>query len=315
MTKAMRFGAIAGLTLFVGACAVFFGGETNGAATDEDPVSITWGILDVGSGIEFDASIPGVESYLSTTTGYDVTIRTYDAYGDIKDAMAGSDPILDMATLPTFTYLVAEEESGVELVLAAVRFGATTYRSQFVTRTGSGITEIADLAGSNFMRPDPLSTSGWIIPEITMRAEGIDITGLTVVDGAGHDSVIRGVYDGQYDDGSGDPPVTVDAGATFVDARSTVEDNPDYSEVYTTVAVIGTSIDIPNDCIAVHPSLDSAVREGVVEAIVDGFAGDAASAFETMTGWSAVQQEDPSFYNDFTQLLQDAGVDPADYVE
>lgn len=138
------------------------------------------------------------------------------------------------------------------------------------------------------------------------------MSSLTIVDGDGHDSVVRAVYDGSYDDGSG--PVTVEAGATFVDARSQVEGDLDYPNVNDTVTVIGTSVDIPNDGMAFHPSVEQSVRDDIVDSILAGFDGDLADELERMTSWTGAEREDPAFYDDFRQLLEDAGVSAADYV-
>ena len=76
-----------------------------------------------------------------------------------------------------------------------MRFGSPVYYGQIFVRTDSGITELADLAGKTFCRPDPLSTSGWIIPSITLKAAGVDPdTDLAqVVDAGSHDAAVAGV--------------------------------------------------------------------------------------------------------------------------
>lgn len=163
------------------------------------------------------------------------------------------------------------------------------------------------------MRPDPLSTSGWIIPEMMMRAAGIDVdTNVTVVDGAGHTSVVKAVYDGTY----GDPPVDVDAGATYVDARTGVDDPDNYPNVETEVIVVEESIDIPNDGISFHPSVPPAVRDDIVEALIAIAGADNADAeaFETVTSWTGLQKVDDTFYDEFRQLVDDSGVDLSDYI-
>ena len=119
-----------------------------------------------------------------------------------------------MASLATFAYVLAAERGAAEAALVSVRYGTPTYNGQLIAGIDSGVSKVSDLKGKTFARPDPLSTSGWIIPMLTMRAEGIvperDLA--QIVDAGSHDSVVAAVYNGE-----------VDAGATYVDARTRLE--------------------------------------------------------------------------------------------
>ena len=80
----------------------------------------------------------------------------------------------------------------------------------------TGIKTLADLKGKTFARVDPLSTSGWIIPSLMLKAAGINAgTDMKIVDAGSHPAVVTAVYTGQ-----------ADAGACFVDARTLIAEGP-----------------------------------------------------------------------------------------
>ena len=98
--------------------------------------------------------------------------------------------------------------------MVAVRFGSATYNGQIMTRAESGITKTADLKGKTFARPSAMSTSGWIIPMLTIRSAGINPEAhlKEIVDKGSHDEVAVAVYNSE-----------VDAGAAYVDVRGALE--------------------------------------------------------------------------------------------
>ncbi|MFV2044125.1 MAG: phosphate/phosphite/phosphonate ABC transporter substrate-binding protein, partial [Anaerolineales bacterium] len=207
-----------------------------------------------------------------------------------------------MGALNTFNYILANERGCAEVALASVRFGSTFYNGQIVTQAGSGITSVADLAGKTFCRPDPTSTSGWVIPSIAMQAEGIDPEKdlAEIVDAGGHDGVIIAVYNGDCD-----------AGSTFVDARSIVAGEfPDVNEV---VVVIATSPPIPNDNISFAASVPASVRDAIVKVLLDMASSEEGLAIlDSVYSWSGMELVEDSFYDGFRQTLEAAGVNIED---
>jgi phosphonate transport system substrate-binding protein len=203
-----------------------------------------------------------------------------------------------MGALNTFNYIVAHERGCADVGLVSLRFGTAFYAGQVITRPDTGITSVADLAGKTFCRPDPTSTSGWIIPSIAMRAEGIDpeVDLLEIVDAGGHDGVVIAVINGDCD-----------AGSTFVDARTNVEE--EFPDVMEQVIVIAESAPIPNDTISFHPDMDPAVTEALIAALLslndteEGLA-DLAAVYS----WSGLEATDDTFYDGFRQQLEAAGM-------
>ena len=169
----------------------------------------------------------------------------------------------------------------------------------------SDINSIADLVGKTFCRPDPTSTSGWIIPSITMKAEGIDPeTDLAqIIDAGGHDAVVISVYNGDCD-----------AGATFVDARTNVEE--DFPDVMDKIKVIKESVPIPNDTISFQPSVPADIRDQIVGVFQDLTTTDQGlEILNTVYSWSGVQVVDDTFYDGFRQQLEAAGMSIEDLAQ
>jgi phosphonate transport system substrate-binding protein len=197
-----------------------------------------------------------------------------------------------MGALNTFSYVLASGRGCADVGMVSVRFGSNYYSGQIITRSDSGIETIADLAGTTFCRPDPLSTSGWIIPSITMQANGIDpATDLAeIVDAGGHDSVVTAVVNGDCD-----------AGATFVDAR------PD--EAIDVTTVIAESAPIPNDTISFAPDMSPELRAEVIGALL-AISGDETNAavLSDTYNWDSLEEATDAFFDDFRQQLDAAGI-------
>jgi phosphonate transport system substrate-binding protein len=269
--------------------------------TEENP--IIWSFVPSGETEEIVAGGEAVADMIYDKTGIVVEISVATEYAGVIEALSTDPPSAHMASLATFAYIVASQRGVAEAELVAVRFGSPTYNGQIITRSDSGINSVADLEGTTFARPDPFSTSGWVIPSITMRAEGInpqeDLD--EIVDAGGHPAVVAAVYNGD-----------VDAGATYVDARGTIEeDNPDVMEV---IKVVAVSQDIPNDGVQYHPSVPDELREELNQALLE-IAEENPDALDDAYSWTGLVERDDTFYDPFRQTLQAAGVDPQQFMD
>ena len=81
--------------------------------------------------------------------------------------------------------------------------GSTYYYSVIVTRADSGIKTLAELKGHSLAWADPNSTSGYLIPSATLKAQGIDLTPgkyfTQVGFSGGHEQGVVAVLNHQYD--------------------------------------------------------------------------------------------------------------------
>lgn len=283
--------AVAG-ALFLSACGI----GTPDLGTEENP--LIWALV---PSQDTDAVLAGAEeiaAQVEAETGIVIEAVVTTDYTAAVEAMCSGEA--HIGALNTFNYIVANERGCAEVELASVRFGANYYAGQVITQAGSGIESVADLAGRTFCRPDPTSTSGWIIPSISMQAEGLnpeeDLA--EIVDAGGHDGVVIAVYEG-----------TCDAGSTFVDARSNVEET--YPDVRDVVVVIQESAPIPNDTVSFHPDLDDEMVDSIVAALL---AVD-SETLNALYSWEALDVVDDSFYDGFRQTLEAAGMSVEDLLD
>jgi len=247
---------------------------------------------------EIQAGVDELVALVEEESGLTIEASVASDYAAAIEAMCSAEA--HFGALATFSYILASARGCAEVVLVSVRFGSPFYQGQVVTTADSGIEGYEDLAGTTFCRPDPLSTSGWIVPSIAMQANGVDLDSLDVVEAGGHDGVITAVYNGECD-----------AGATFVDARSQVED--ELTDVNDVVIVIAESPEIPNDALAVSPVMPEEVREALVESLLAiAEDEDNAELLESVYNWSSLTEADNTFFDDFRQQLDAAGIDVED---
>lgn len=268
--------------------------------TEDNP--IIWVFVPSGEMERVTAGAQSVADMLLEETGLYFDIFVATEYAGAIEAMCSDPPEAHMASLATFAYVLAADRGCAEVALVAVRFGSPTYNGQLIVRADSGITSIADLEGKTFCRPDPLSTSGWIIPMLTMRAAGIipEADLAEIVDSGSHDGVAAAVYDG-----------TCDAGATYVDARTRIEE--DYPDVMEVVAILEETEDIPNDGVQFVSGFPEDLRATIVQALLAIAATEEGQeALDTAYQWNALEEHDDTFYDPFRQVLQAAGLDAAE---
>lgn len=266
---------------------------------------LVWVFVPSGETERVSAGAQSVADLLHEETGLYFTTLIATEYAGAIEAMCSDPPKAQMASLATFAYVLAAERGCAEAALLSVRFGSPTYNGQIFVRADSGITSLDQLAGKTFCRPDPLSTSGWVIPSLMIKAAGVDPnTGLAeVVDAGSHDAVVSAVYNGDCD-----------AGATYIDARTTIEE--DYPDVMEQTVVIAIEPDIPNDGVQFASSLPQETRDKIVDGLLAIAATEAGvEALSTAYSWTELTKAEDSFYDSFRQVLQASGVSVEDLVK
>ena len=268
--------------------------------TEENPIILA--VVPSGETETVVAGFDEVASLIYDESGLVVEPFVATEYAGVIEALCSDPPKAHMASLATFAYVVAHERGCADAELVATRYGSAVYNGQIFVRADSGIETLADLEGKTFCRPDPLSTSGWIIPSITLKAAGVDPdTDLAeVVDAGSHDAVVAAVYNGDCD-----------AGATYIDARTAIEDeHPDVMDV---LKVINVTADIPNDGVQWHPSVPQEIRDKVNNALLAISETEAGQeALYTAYEWNALEKHGDDFYDAFRQVLDAAGLKPED---
>ena len=294
--------------LYIALAVLFVGSIVLGACAPSQPAlgteqnPITWAVVPSGETERVVTGFTDVANLIKQETGLYINPLVATEYAGVIEAMCSDPPKAQMGSLATFAYILASQKGCAEAELVSVRFGSAFYNGQIFTRADSGINSIADLKGKTFCRPDPLSTSGWIIPSITLKANGVDPdTDLAqVVDAGSHDASVAGVYNGDCD-----------AGSSFVDARTSIE--ADYPDVMDVIKVIEVSANIPNDGVQYAPSMPRDLRDKINAALLKiAETDEGKAALDTAYQWGGLQQVDDTFYDPFRQVLDAAGVNVQD---
>lgn len=263
--------------------------------TKDNPIVMSF--VPSGDTQEIIASGSEIAKMITERTGLEVVANVATSYAAVVEAMcAGNAPI---GWLNTFSYILANERCGVDVSLATVRRGRPYYTGQIIANVDSGIDSLEDLEGKVMCWVDPLSTSGYIIPRIMVAAAGVDPDkGLAkAVEAGSHPNVVIAVYKGDCD-----------AGATFVDARTTVTDQfPDVNEK---VKVVAESPKIPNDTVSFAADVPADVREKIVSALLEiAETEDGKAALKQVYEIEGFTAVDDSFYDEFRTQLDASGID------
>lgn len=247
---------------------------------------------------------------LSKLTGLNYKIEVGTSFGASIEAMGANKAHIGF--LNTFSVLLAQQKYGVTPVLVSLRTYKgkleNFYQGQFIANKKSNIKTLADLKGKTFCFVDPNSTSGYIIPQIVMKANGInpDKDFKATQNAGSHDNVAIAVYKGDCD-----------AGATFVDVRTdSAPIKQNYPDILDKVDAFFVTDNIPNDGMQVTKDFPANLRDATVKGMLF-ISGDAGGKvmLRSLYSYNAMAEIKADFYNDFLALLKKAGVDPATMVK
>ena len=258
---------------------------------------------------------------LSEMTGLTFTIEVGTTYAASIEALGAEKA--HVSFLNTFSVLLAEQKYGIIPALVAVRKYSTNdldpdkalggevepfYKGQFIANVDSGVTSFADLKGKSFCFVDPNSTSGYIVPRIILKANGIDPDAdLTVTNAGSHPNVAIAVYKGDCD-----------AGVTFINVLTDSAANlaGTYPDIADKVSIFAVTDRIPNDGMQFIKNLDPALQTAITDGLL-AMAQDPGgkAVLKSLYNYDSLQKVDATFYDDFAAVLKKAGVDPAELVK
>lgn len=197
-------------------------------------------------------------TYLSEELDIPVTTEVLTDYSGLIEAMRNQH--IDIAFLPPFAYVQAEERANAQVLLKAILNGSDTYVSQYNVPADSDIQTIDDLVEAEdlvWAFADYASTSGYLFPAQQLMDKGVERLDdhFMLREVGAHDRAIIALLDGQ-----------ADFATTFQDARVRVEEEiPDINEQ---VRVIGTTDEIPNATLSVRSELPEGVKADIEEAFL-----------------------------------------------
>lgn len=288
--------------------------------TTDNPCVITF--VPSGDTGKITTAGQGIADWLNTETGLSFQIEVGTSMAASIEAMGAEKA--QIGFLNTFSVLLAEAKYEIEPALAVVRKLAVNnispdadlvgtmqpyYRGQFITRADSGITTLADLAGKSFCFVDPNSTSGYIVPNIILKANGIDAEAgdITVTNAGSHNNVAIAVYNGDCD-----------AGVTYIDVLTDASADlaATYPDIATAVVPFYDTLAIPNDGVQFIKNFDPTLKDTIVAALLKMSTDEAgAQLLKDLYNINGLVAIDATFYDEFNQTLIDAGVDPASLVK
>jgi phosphonate transport system substrate-binding protein len=223
-----------------------------------------------------------VMDYLTSATGRYFALRLGGSYEEtVQQLVAGR---VSAAFLGAYLYVKAHDEHGVVCVVQPLNEdGVPSFRSVLITREGSDIHALRDLAGRRVAVPPELSYSAhWLLTR-AVPAAGLDASSITAVRYLPHHHAV--VYELLRGN--------VDAGV--------VKDRVAREFVGRGVRVVATSDPIPGAPIVVAASYDRPLAAAISTALLALHPRD--PSFATVTaGWDA------EFANGFT-LARDADYD------
>jgi phosphate/phosphite/phosphonate ABC transporter binding protein len=255
-----------------------------------------------------------IGALLGQVTGYSFRVSVPTSYAAVIEAMGSNN--VDVAWLAPFSYALANQKYGAQVILSTVRKGALTYPSVFIT-SDPNIKTIADFKGKKFAFVDPASASGYLYPVAAFKNAGL-VTGSppntegffgsgNVVFAGGHDKVVTAVYNGQVSGGAvfGGPldPATGNPTDARIQVAGTLKD------VYQKVRIIGETQQIPNDTVSVRrgitPEMSKQIRDGLL-ALTNNVEG--RKLLYALYQIDDLAPVTDSFYDPLRQVAEDAGI-------
>ena len=193
-----------------------------------------------------------IAKLMQKETGLYFNTSVATSYAAVIEAMGAGK--VDIGWLATFSYVLARQKYGVELLLVVQRFGSPFYRGQIMVRADSGINSLADLKGKSFAFVDPASTSGHLYPKTLLLSKGFDpktFFSKSVFAGS-HNAVVFSIYKGE-----------VDGGSAYDGSRAAVAKS--YPDIFEKIKVIAYTKEIPNDTISVRKELPANLKIKLTE--------------------------------------------------
>ena len=266
--------------------------------TEQNPIIMSF--VPSGDTQEIIAGGEQIAKMITDKTGLVVKANVGTDFAAVREAMGAGKA--HIGWLNTFNYVLAHEKYGVDVALVTVRFGSTSYTGEIIVRADSGITKLEDLKGKTMCWVDPNSTSGYIIPRIMLKANGIDPDKdfAKTVEAGSHNNVVTAVYNGDCD-----------AGACYSDARSSVEKT--LPDVKKKVVILATTTEIPNDNVSFTKDFPKDMRDKVVNALLEIAASEEGqAALQTVYSIAGLEKAEDSFYDAFRADLNKAGINIED---
>ncbi len=246
--------------------------------------------------------------YLTEKLGRQVNVTLATDYSTIVEAMESGK--VDIGIMPPAAYVQAYKAGAAKALLSSTLVdydqsteqpikgsSAGTFKGEVICRADSDMTQLSDLKGKNIATLSPSSASGYIYPVAEMKDIGIDpTTDCTLLTVNDIPSEITAVLNGQVD------AAFVFEGARYV-FKSKFPDNDLFSELKVLYLTKG---DIPNDAIAVSPSMDEETQAKIKEVFLNMPNDDEGKDAMSLWGHTGYTEADQSAYDTMQTYIDKA---------
>lgn len=237
--------------------------------------------------------------YLSEKLGMDVNVTLATDYSTIVEAMASGK--VDLGIMPPAAYVQARNLDAAEAILSSqlVKYDentekpiegeyTSTFKGEVLVKADSDMESLEDLKGKKIATLSPNSASGYIYPVAEMKDLGIDpLTECTLTTVNDIPSEMTAVLNGQQD------ACFVFQGARYVFSSKFT----DY-DLYKDLKVLYlTEGDIPNDAIAVQPSMDDDLKAQIKDVFLDMADDEEGKEAMSLWGHTGYGEADESAYD------------------
>ena len=237
--------------------------------------------------------------YLSEKLGMDVNVTLATDYSTIVEAMASGK--VDLGIMPPAAYVQARNLDAAEAILSSqlVKYDedteepiegeyTSTFKGEVLLKADSDMESLEDLKGKKIATLSPNSASGYIYPVAEMKDLGIDpLTDCTLTTVNDIPSEMTAVLNGQQD------ACFVFQGARYVFSSKFT----DY-DLYKDLKVLYlTDGDIPNDAIAVQPSMDEDLKAQIKDVFLNMANDEEGKEAMSLWGHTGYGEADESAYD------------------
>ena len=237
--------------------------------------------------------------YLSEKLDMDVNVTLATDYSTIVEAMASGK--VDLGIMPPAAYVQARNLDAAEAILSSqlVKYDedteepiegeyTSTFKGEVLVKADSDMESLEDLKGKKIATLSPNSASGYIYPVAEMKDLGIDpLTDCTLTTVNDIPSEMTAVLNGQQD-----------ACFVFQGARYVVSSKFTDYDLYKDLKVLYlTDGDIPNDAIAVQPSMDEDLKAQIKDVFLNMANDEEGKEAMSLWGHTGYGEADESAYD------------------
>ncbi len=304
--KLLKTILIATMLTGVTACSSNSNASTTSKETS-DVTSLTVQFVPTNNDGSMDAKVKPFEEYLSKALDCDVTVTMATDYSTIVEAMASGK--VDIGIMPPAAYVQAREQGAAKAILSSsltdydeneqpiADSSASTFKGEVLVKADSNLKSLSDLKGKTIATLSANSASGYIYPVAEMKDLGIDpTTDCTIVTVNDIPSEITAVLNGQ-----------ADAAFVFEGARYVFSSKFENNDLFEDLKVLYlTEGDIPNDAIAVLPTMSSDLQAKVKEVFLNMPNDEEGKEAMSLWGHTAYTEADESAYDTIESYIAKA---------